>query len=82
LALYWAKALANQNTDQDLKTTFTKIAQDLSSNETAILTELNAAQGKPVDLGGYYHPDFKKVNAAMRPSEIFNTVLDSIAINA
>lgn len=82
IALYWAQALANQTKDVELKETFAKLAQELSANESEIINELNAAQGKSVDLGGYYHVDQAKVNAAMRPSNILNRALASVMINA
>ncbi len=75
LALYWAQALAAQNQDSDLQTEFTTIAEQLSQNETKIIDELNNAQGKPVDIGGYYWPDIDKVANAMRPSKTFNTII-------
>lgn len=78
LALYWAQALAEQNKDAELKAKFSKIAQQLSDNETKINEELLAAQGKPVDMGGYYHPNGKKTTAAMRPSATLNTIIDAI----
>jgi isocitrate dehydrogenase len=77
-ALYWAQELAAQNDDQDLKKRFTPIAQALEANFEVILQELNATKGKPVDLGGYYHPDAEKVKTAMRPSATFNNILDSL----
>ncbi|MFH2133062.1 MAG: NADP-dependent isocitrate dehydrogenase [bacterium] len=75
LALYWAEALAAQSEDADLKKRFTKIAKELAENEAKITAELLAAQGKPVDVGGYYIPDFKKATAAMRPSATFNAIV-------
>lgn len=75
LALYWAQALAEQTKDQELKTRFSKFARELSENEIKIVDELIAAQGKPVDLGGYYHPDAEKASKAMRPSETLNRIL-------
>ncbi|MDB4977632.1 MAG: Isocitrate dehydrogenase, partial [Myxococcaceae bacterium] len=72
LALYWAQALANQSEDRELKERFGKLAKVLSDNEQKIVAELNGAQGKPVDIGGYYHPDHKKTEQAMRPSATFN----------
>ncbi|MDP7137232.1 MAG: NADP-dependent isocitrate dehydrogenase, partial [SAR324 cluster bacterium] len=65
-ALYWAEALASQEEDQELKVRFSKIARDLSEKETMILEELNAAQGQPVDIGGYFLPDDEKASQAMR----------------
>jgi isocitrate dehydrogenase len=79
LALYWAEALAAQSTDQTLKTKFTKVAKDLGDNAAKIDAELIAAQGKPVDLGGYYHPDDSKTSKAMRPSPTLNAIVDAIA---
>ena len=76
LALYWAQALAQQSEDAALQTRFAKLAQQLETNETTIIDELNAAQGPPVDLGGYYLPDTEKITAAMRPSATFNAILD------
>ena len=76
LALYWAQALAQQSEDAALQTRFAKLAQQLEANETTIIDELNAAQGPPVDMGGYYLPDTEKITAAMRPSSTFNAILD------
>lgn len=78
LALYWAQALAAQDKDAELKATFTPLAKSLAENETRINEELIAAQGKPVDLGGYYQPDSDKAMAAMRPSALFNAALATI----
>ncbi len=75
LALYWAQALAAQSDDAALRSLFQPIAQQLARNESRIVEELNAAQGKPVDIGGYYHPDPAKCSAAMRPSATFNEIL-------
>lgn len=77
-ALYWAQELAAQNDDKDLKKQFTPIAQELQAQVDVILQELNAAKGKPIDIGGYYHPNLQKVKAAMRPSATFNKILDSL----
>ncbi|WP_158882564.1 NADP-dependent isocitrate dehydrogenase [Rhodanobacter sp. L36] len=79
LAMYWAQALAAQNDDAALKTRFTAIAQVLKDNEATIIGELNGAQGKPVEIGGYFHPDLKRVSAAMRPSKTFNDALATLA---
>jgi isocitrate dehydrogenase len=76
--MYWATALANQNDDADLKDKFSKVAKDLKANETKIVAELIAAQGKKVDIGGYYVIDEEKMIAAMRPSATLNEVLASI----
>ena len=75
LALYWAQALADQDKDAELKATFTPIAKELAENEDKINAELIGAQGKHQDLGGYYNPDFKLTDKAMRPSATFNTAL-------
>jgi len=75
LALYWAQALANQNADVELRAKFGPLAHALLQNEAKINAELIAAQGRPVEMGGYYHPDLNKTSAAMRPSTTFNTLL-------
>lgn len=77
LALYWAQALVAQDTDEALKKVFTPIATQLEQKQIQILGELNAAQGNPVDLGGYYFPDPAKLVAAMRPSKTFNAIVGS-----
>ena len=79
LALYWAQALAEQDEDAELKAIFTPVAQQLSDNETKIVDELNAVQGKPADLGGYYRPDRVKTSQVMRPSATLNAVIDGLA---
>jgi isocitrate dehydrogenase len=78
LAMYWAQQLAQQTDDAQLATQFSALAKALESNEDAIIEELNAAQGKPVDIGGYYHANRDKVEAAMRPSKTFNDILNAI----
>lgn len=78
LAMYWAQELANQDKNDALKAIFTTIAADLAANEQKIVTELNEVQGKPVNIDGYYHPDFDLVSKAMRPSAIFNGILAKI----
>ena len=75
LALYWAQALASQATHPALKAKFAPLAKALQENEAKIVAELNGAQGKPVDIQGYYHPSLKLVGAAMRPSATFNAAL-------
>jgi isocitrate dehydrogenase len=75
LALYWAQALAAQDKDAELKAKFEPIAKELTENEAKIDAELIASQGKPQEIGGYYHPDFKLTDKAMRPSETFNSIL-------
>src|SRR5579862_5943552 len=76
LALAWAKALAAQDEDGDLKKRFTPVAAALEAAEGKITQELLAAQGKPVDIGGYYFPDDDKCAAAMRPSVTLNSIID------
>jgi isocitrate dehydrogenase len=78
LALYWAEALAGC-AHEGLKARFEPIAKTLSENESKIVGELNDAQGVEVDLGGYYHPDETKANAAMRPSPTLNAIIDGLA---
>jgi isocitrate dehydrogenase len=79
LALYWAQALAQQTQDKNLAARFVKIAKEMVDNEAKISTELLGAQGKPVDVGGYYHPDDAKASKAMRPSATLNAIVDAIA---
>jgi isocitrate dehydrogenase len=78
LATYWAEALAEQSEDTDLKTQFSEVASSLTSNEAAIMGELNGAQGKAIELDGYYYPNDDKAAAAMRPSTTLNEILASI----
>ena len=78
LALYWAQALAAQSKDKDLQARFKPLAETLAANEARINGELIGAQGKPVDLGGYYLPDDKKASAAMRPSATLNAALAAL----
>jgi isocitrate dehydrogenase len=75
LALYWAQALAAQSDDTELAARFAPLAEALAANEEAIVAELEAVQGAPVDIGGYYHPDLAKAEAAMRPSTTLNRIL-------
>jgi isocitrate dehydrogenase len=79
LALYWANALANQNKDAELKAIFTPIATELNANEAKINEELIAAQGKPQQIGGYYHPNFELTDKAMRPSTTLNSILAKLS---
>jgi isocitrate dehydrogenase len=79
LALYWAQALAEQSKDEGLKARFAAAAQQLAANEAKINEELIGAQGKPVDMGGYYRPDPVKTAAAMRPSPTLNAIIDGLA---
>ena len=78
LAMYWARELANQNDDEELKNKFTEIAEALSANESTIIDQLNGAQGKPMNVGGYYFPDDQLASAAMRPSLVLNEIIDGI----
>jgi len=78
LALYWAEALAAQSADQELQARFAGVAKALEENEEKINAELIAAQGSPVDMGGYYHPDEVKTTNAMRPSATFNAIIDAL----
>jgi isocitrate dehydrogenase len=78
LAMYWARALADQTTDRQLAQAFSAVAAQLEAGEQTILAELNGAQGKPVDIGGYYHPDPKLTAQAMRPSATLNAIVQSL----
>ena len=78
LALYWAEALAAQEADAEFSALFGPVAESLAANEEKIVAELNAVQGAPVDVQGYYRPDDRLTAAAMRPSETFNAVLASL----
>ncbi len=75
LAMYWAQALAAQTMDVDLQTRFKPLAETLTTNEANIVAELNDAQGKPAEIGGYYQPNIKQASQIMRPSAIFNAAL-------
>ena len=77
LALYWAQELAAQSDDKDLQSHFATLAKTLADNEKKIIEELNAVQGKPADIGGYYLADLKKVTAVMRPSATLNAAIDA-----
>src|SRR3954467_4094781 len=79
LALYWAEALARRDNSTALSARFKPLAEKLAANEAKINAELIAAQGKPVDTGGYYLPDQSKTSAGMRPSPTLNTALDALA---
>ena len=78
LAMYWAEALANQTADAAIADTFKPVAQAMLENEAKINEELLGSQGKPQDLGGYYQVNKAKTDAAMRPSETLNQIIDSI----
>ena len=77
-AMYWAQELAGQNDDPDLQAKFAPIAKELEENIEKILEEMKAIKGKPVDIGGYYHPSQDKVKAGMRPSATLNKIVDSL----
>ncbi|HKK84310.1 MAG TPA: NADP-dependent isocitrate dehydrogenase, partial [Roseovarius sp.] len=74
-ARYWAEALAAQGDNPDLAAEFAPMAKALAENEAKITGELAAAQGKPADIGGYYHPDPEKLAAVMRPSATLNGII-------
>lgn len=78
LALYWAQALAQQTGDQELQARFTDVARQLGDNEAKINEELISAQGKPVDMGGYYHVNEELTTKAMRPSATLNAIIDAL----
>ncbi len=78
IAMYWAQELAAQDKSPELKAKFVKLAQQLSEDESTILTELNKAQGKAIDIGGYYHPNQEKAIRAMRSSGLFNSTIESL----
>jgi isocitrate dehydrogenase len=78
LALYWAQELARQTDDAEIAAAFKGLAETLAANETAIVEELLAVQGKPADVGGYYLPDDEKAAAVMRPSKTFNEALAAL----
>ncbi|MDP9692326.1 UNVERIFIED_ORG: isocitrate dehydrogenase [Pseudomonas mohnii] len=78
LALYWAQALAAQSEDTALQAQFATLAKTLTENEATIVAELNAVQGKPVDIGGYYHADAELISKAMRPSNTFNAAIAAL----
>jgi len=79
LTMYWAEALSKQTKDNDLKTSFSRLYKTLTENEDKITKDLLDAQGKSVELGGYYKTDFKLASKAMRPSETFNKALELVA---
>jgi isocitrate dehydrogenase len=78
LTLYWAQALVKQSKDESLQTRFASVAKELEENETRITEKLLSAQGKAVDIGGYYLPDPEKASRAMRPSSTFNKIIDAL----
>lgn len=79
LAQYWAQELAKQTEDAELAASFASVADALTSNEEAIVSELLGAQGQPVDIGGYYRPDAEKAAAVMRPSATLNKIVASLS---
>ena len=79
LAMYWAEALAAQTEDAALQAQFAGVAKAMADNEAKILVELAAAQGKPVDIGGYYRPNVELTSKAMRPSATLNKIVDAVA---
>ncbi|ROO07995.1 isocitrate dehydrogenase (NADP(+)) [Pseudomonas fluorescens] len=78
LAMYWAQALATQTEDAALQAQFATLAKTLTENEATIVAELNAVQGKPVDIGGYYHANAELISKAMRPSATLNTAIAAL----
>ncbi len=78
LALYWAESLATQDQDVELKTRFAPLVEALTANESKIVDELNTVQGMPMDIGGYYRPELKKAQDAMRPSTTLNAALAAL----
>ncbi|MFB3854858.1 MAG: NADP-dependent isocitrate dehydrogenase [Vicinamibacterales bacterium] len=78
LAMYWAEALAAQSKDAELRARFERVASELTSSEEEINRELLSAQGKPVDMGGYYFPDLQKTTRFMRPSPTLNAIIDGM----
>ena len=79
LAMYWAQELAAQSADAELQAQFSSLAEELTSKESAIVTELNDAQGAPAELGGYFKPNDELASKAMRPSATLNAALASLA---
>ncbi|MDC1311298.1 NADP-dependent isocitrate dehydrogenase [Burkholderiales bacterium] len=77
-AMYWAEALAHQSEDPEMASKFKSVFDDLSQSEDHIIAELRGVQGVSVDIGGYYHPDAKKVSSVMRPSATFNKIINGI----
>ena len=78
LGMYWAQALAEQDKDKDMQAIFAPVAKQLADNEQKIVDELNAVQGKPADIGGYYRPNKELISKVMRPSATLNAVIDSL----
>ncbi|SEG28265.1 NADP-dependent isocitrate dehydrogenase [Marinobacterium lutimaris] len=80
LALYWAQELANQTDNTELAKVFKPLADQMTANEAKIVAELASVQGKPVEIGGYYHADPAKASEVMRPSATLNNLLDSLSV--
>ena len=80
LAMYWAQELATQTEQPDLAAKFAPLAKQLSAGEQAIVSELQAVQGKAVDIGGYYQPELTKLDVVMRPSKTLNAALASFKV--
>lgn len=78
VALFWAQAIAAQTDDAELAAIFGNVAETLAANEATIIDELNAAQGSPMDIGGYFQPDDEVASKWMRPSATLNGILASI----
>jgi isocitrate dehydrogenase len=78
LALYWAHELAAQDRDEELRAAFAPLAKTLADAEQAVVAELVAVQGQPVELGGYYRPDPTRADTIMRPSPTFNAALAAL----
>ena len=79
LAMFWARALADQKDDADLAALFAPVADALEAAEDEVVKELNDIQGTAVELGGHYHLDEEKANAVMRPVAAFNKIIDDLA---
>ena len=76
--MYWAQELAAQTEDAELAAKFAPLAKQLTENEQKIVDELNAVQGQPADIGGYYMPDLSKLDTVMRPSATLNAALQAV----
>ena len=78
LSMYWAENLANQIHDIELQQIFRSVAKKLFEHQTTIVQELLDVQGKEIDMGGYYHPNEEKISHLMRPSKMFNDIIDAL----
>ena len=81
LGLYWAQELARQTQDGELQAAFKAVAESMAASEATIVAELNAVQGKPSDIDGYYRPNEAKTSIAMRPSATLNAIINKVAQN-